>query len=234
MNGAMDGAKDGVMSRAVIFDLDGTLVDSCHVCVGILQGMVAARGSDHVIDPVHARGFMSRGGEAMVAGLLGGACVDPARDLAEFREIYATTTTSTAALFDGVTEGIAALAGEGYTLAICSNKPQVLCEKVLADTGLDRHFQVVVGGRPELRPKPAADLLDHTLSLLGLDPRHCVYVGDSELDHATAATRAMEFHFMTYGYADAQWQPVDCHVYDHFGDLTHALVRGVRGVTEAA
>lgn len=216
------------MSRAVIFDLDGTLVDSCHICVSILQDMIFARGLDDVIDPVHARSFMSRGGEAMVAGLLGRACLDPAGDLKEFREIYAATTTSMTALFDGVAEGIAALAGEGCTLAICSNKPQILCEKVLADTGLDRHFRVVVGGRPDLRPKPATDLLDHTLSLLGLDARRCVYVGDSELDHATAAACGMEFHFMTYGYADADWQPVDCHVYHHFGDLTHALVRGVR------
>ena len=222
------------MNKAVIFDLDGTLVDSCHVCVGILQDMITARGMDHVIDPVYARAFMSRGGEAMVAGLLGRACIDPASDLAEFREIYANTTTSMAAVFDGVAEGVATLAGEGYALAICSNKPQVLCEKVLVDTGLDRHFQVVVGGRPELRPKPAADLLDHTLSLLGRDAGQCVYVGDSELDHATAAARAMEFHFMTYGYADADWEPVDCHVYNHFGDLTRALVRGVRGVTEPA
>lgn len=221
-----DFSVNDAMSRAVIFDLDGTLVDSCHICVSILQNMIFARGLNDMIDPLHARSFMSRGGEAMVAGLLGRACIDPASDLKEFREIYAATTTDMTALFEGVAEGIAALAGVGCVLAICSNKPQMLCEKVLADTGLDRHFRVVVGGRPELRPKPATDLLDHTLLQLALDPWHCVYVGDSELDHAAAAARGMEFSFMTYGYADPEWEPLDCHVYDHFADLTHALLRG--------
>ncbi|PLK22483.1 HAD family hydrolase [Porphyrobacter sp. TH134] len=221
----MTGAITGAMNRAIIFDLDGTLVDSCYVCVGILQQMLRERGCDAVIDPIHARGFMSRGGEAMVAGLLGDACIDPARDLATFREVYTRTTTSTGALFDGVAEGVAALSAQGHALAICSNKPQVLCEKVLGDTGLAPHFQVIVGGRPELRPKPAVDLLDATLAQLGLDPRDCIYVGDSELDHETALQRGMEFHFLTYGYADPAWEPIDCHVHEHFDDLTRTLTR---------
>lgn len=216
-----------MMNRAIIFDLDGTLVDSCYVCVGILQQMLRERGSDVVIDPVHARSFMSHGGEKMVAGLLGPACIDPAGDLAQFREIYARTTTSTGALFEGVAEGVAALAGKGFRLAICSNKPQILCEKVLADTGLDQHFEVVVGGRADVRPKPAPDLLDHTLALLGCDAGSCVYVGDSELDHATALQRAVEFHFLSYGYADPAWEPADCYVHDHFSDLAEALARSI-------
>lgn len=211
------------MNRAIIFDLDGTLVDSAYVCVGILQQMLRERGCDAVIDPHHARSFMSRGGEAMVAGLLGSACVDPARDLAEFREIYARTTTNVGALFEGVGEGIASLADQDYILAICSNKPQMLCEKVLHDTGLAPFFQVVVGGQPEFQPKPAPDLLDHTLSLLALDPANCVFVGDSELDHATACLRDMEFHFVTYGYAAPGWEPTGCHVHESFVELTEAL-----------
>lgn len=213
------------MRNTIIFDLDGTLVDSCSVCVDILQTMIVARGHDHLIDPVNARGFMSRGGEMMVASLLGAAAVDPAADLKEFREIYARTTTSTDALFSGVSEGLRALADCGYEMAICSNKPQVLCEQVLSDTGIGQYFKVVVGGQPGFRPKPEADLLDHTLHLLGVSATTCVYVGDSELDHETATARAVPFHFLTYGYADPAWEPESCHVHDHFEGLAIALLR---------
>lgn len=211
------------MTTTIIFDLDGTLVDSCSVCTGILQDMITARGHHHVIDADYARGFMSRGGEAMVAALLGPAGLDPALDLREFRERYAETTTCTQALFAGVPEGLSQLAGAGHTMAICSNKPQQLCDKVLSDTGLHEYFAVVVGGRPGIPPKPAPDLLDLALAELRADRAACVYVGDSELDHQTAAARSIPFHFLTYGYADTAWQPVDCFVHDHFGALTQAL-----------
>lgn len=217
--------RDTALMDTIIFDLDGTLVDSCGVCSGILQDMIVARGHGHVIDLAYARGFMSRGGEAMVTALLGPACIDPAQDLLEFRERYTATTTCMEALFAGVPEGLDRLAAQGYTLAICSNKPQQLCDKVLGDTGLDGLFSVVVGGRPGILPKPAPDLLDKTLALLGADPAHCVFVGDSELDHQVAATRGIPFHFLTYGYADAGWQPSGCGVHDHFSDLTRVLAR---------
>lgn len=72
---------NGAMSQAIIFDLDGTLVDSCGVCVEILQEMVVERAFDYRIDPVFARQYMSRGGEMMVASLLGPAARDRATDL---------------------------------------------------------------------------------------------------------------------------------------------------------
>lgn len=212
------------MKSTIIFDLDGTLVDSCSVCVDILQQMIALRGFDHVIDPVHARSFMSRGGEMMVASLLGVAAVDPARDLQEFRELYAHTTTRLDALFEGVSDGLRRLEDCGYILAICSNKPQALCEQVLDDTAIADHFKVVVGGQAGFRPKPEPDLLDRTLDLLEVPAEACVYVGDSELDHQTAAARGVPFHFLTYGYADPVWEPEGCDVHDHFGDLAEALL----------
>lgn len=213
------------MRGTIIFDLDGTLVDSCGVCVDILQQMIDARGVAHVIDPVHARGFMSRGGEMMVASLLGPAAVDPAGDLKEFRGIYANTKTRADALFEGVGAGLRALEDCGYELAICSNKPQSLCDQVLQDTAIARHFKVVVGGQSAFRPKPAPDLLDHTMNLLGVSADACIYVGDSELDHQTAAARSVPFHFLTYGYADPEWVPESCQVHDHFAELTEALLR---------
>ena len=210
--------------RAVVFDLDGTLVDSCGICVSILQAMIVERGIDHTIDPVAARPLMSHGGARMVAALLGPAARDPEKDLAEFRSRYARTDTPRSALFAGVKAGVRELAEAGWTLAICSNKPQALCEQVLRDTGLAEHFAVVVGGQKGLAPKPAPDLLDATLDALGLAAERCVYVGDSELDHEVALAAAMPFVFVTYGYAKAGWTPTRCHVHDHFEQVCSTIL----------
>lgn len=210
--------------RHILFDLDGTLVDSCATVVDILSAMRADRGSDAAIDPLAARDYMSRGGLAMIRGLLGETCVDPEADLADFRARYQRHTTSPETLYPDVAIGLARLRAAGLTLSICSNKPQNLCEKVLADTGLSHHFTAVIGGQPGLRPKPAPDLLDALLVRLGCEAGACVFVGDSELDHRIAADAAIPFHFLTHGYAEPGWEARDCAVHESFSSLTDALL----------
>lgn len=213
----------------LIFDLDGTLVDSCGICVDILSQMLVERGSDHCIDPLGARPYMSHGGQRMVSALLGPACGDPAAELADFRARYAERPTDPASLFEGVVESLTLLADAGHRMAICSNKPQNLCDKVLADTGLAALFPVVVGGGPTLRAKPHPDLLDETLRQLGSDPADCLFIGDSELDHQVAQARGIPFLFLTYGYADPAYQPDPAASHDHFTGLTGAVLDLTRG-----
>ena len=211
------------MIRQLIFDLDGTLVDSCSICVQILSAMLQDRGSDHCIDLEGARPWMSMGGTSMVAALLGPARLDPEQDIAEFRARYRETTTPPEALFDGVAAGLTHFRDSGFTLSICSNKPQGLCEKVLEDTGLAPYFRVVVGGQPGLLPKPAPDLLTAVSERLGCTPDQCVYVGDSDLDHDVARAAGMAFCFMTYGYAEPFWAPEAGESFDCFPSLTTAI-----------
>lgn len=211
------------MIRYVIFDLDGTLVDSCGVCVSILTAMIADRGVDHSIDPVGARQYMSHGGRDMVAALLGPACIDADADLSDFRVRYSGHQTPADSLYPGVAEGLEQLHALGLELAICSNKPQALCEKVLEDTGLAPYFRVVVGGQPGLLPKPAPDLLTAVSQQLDCAPDQCVYVGDSELDHDVARAAGMAFCFMTYGYAQPYWAPEAGESFDCFPTLATAI-----------
>ncbi len=212
------------MIRYVIFDLDGTLVDSCGICISILSAMITDRGVDHAIDPVGARQYMSRGGRDMVSALLGPACVDPDVDLADFRARYSSHVTPVDSLYPGVAECLKQLHEMGLELAICSNKPQSLCDKVLADTGMAPYFRIVVGGQPGLLPKPAPDLLNAVSDQLGCAPHQCVYVGDSELDHDIARAAGMAFCFLTYGYAEPFWAPEVGDTFDCFPSLTTALV----------
>ena len=213
------------MKRAIIFDLDGTLVDSCAVCITILEGMLQSRGVARSIDPFEARPLMSWGGERMVAALLGDDCGNASDELIEFRARYNKVETPVTSLFDGVAPGLEALRNAGFALAICSNKPQQLCDKVLGDTGLAGHFDVVVGTMANLKPKPAPDLLHKTLAGLGLSVQEYVFVGDSELDHAIAEQAGMPFHFLTYGYAEEGWAPGSGSSHDHFDQLVGELMR---------
>jgi phosphoglycolate phosphatase len=215
------------MIRHIIFDLDGTLVDSSTICVEILTGMLRERGYDQVIDPRYARQFMSRGGTQMVTGLLGEACQDPETDLADFRRRYASTATPREALYPGVAGGIANLSKAGFKLSICSNKPQNLCDQVLEDTGLASWFDVVVGGGPGLRPKPEPDLLEATLKSLRSSPGECLFVGDSELDHQIAEAACIPFLFVTYGYAQPGWDAPAEGSFDCFERLVNSVLAGV-------
>jgi phosphoglycolate phosphatase len=213
------------MRPALIFDLDGTLVDSCAICVEILSDMLAARGSAHSIDPIAARPWMSVGGAKMVAALLGPACGDPDAEIAEFRRLYALKQTRPDTLFAHVGTGLARLAQAGHALAICSNKPQNLVDNVLRDTGLAALFTSVVGQRPGLRSKPAPDMLDAVLTELGAAPDQCLFIGDSEIDHQVAQDAGMGFLFVTYGYAHADYiAPQDS--FDCFGALCDAVLAG--------
>ena len=108
------------MIRQIIFDLDGTLVDSCAVCVQILSEMLIDRGSTHQIDPVSARPLMSIGGSHMVSALLGPACTQVDADLKEFRERYEQMITPQETLFSGVREGLTKLRAAGFKSSVCS------------------------------------------------------------------------------------------------------------------
>ncbi|MFM9937488.1 MAG: HAD family hydrolase [Novosphingobium sp.] len=211
------------MAPLLVFDLDGTLVDSNAACVEILRGMLCSRGSAIEIDERMASTYMSRGGREMVRALLADACADPDADLSEFRERYASHTTSRETLFPGVARGLEALAGAGFTMAICSNKPQALCEKVLIDTDLAQWFETIVGSRPDLRAKPEPDLLDCVLSAHRLARGEGVFIGDSEIDHAVARGAGMPFHFLSWGYAEAGWMPSDGIVHHSFETLVDQL-----------
>ena len=212
------------MRTFLIFDLDGTLIDSNATCVTILQQMLEERGSRRIIDPVSAAPYMSAGGVAMVSGLLAGDCGDPEQELADFRLRYASHFTHPDCAFDGVTDGLERLQGAGFVMAICSNKPQNLCLKVLHDTGMARHFAAISGGKPGCRPKPATDLLDETLAQLGASASECIYIGDSEIDHALAGAAQMPFRFMTYGYAKPGWRPEGVPCFDQFEALVESLI----------
>lgn len=211
------------MRNHLIFDLDGTLIDSNAECLAILQEMIDERGLARRLDPVVSAPYMSFGGRKMVTDLLGDARLDPDEDLKEFRARYAKRPTPVQSLFEGVACGLAQLKKAGYRLAVCTNKPANLCHKVLSETGLIGHFCSIVGTAPGLQPKPAPDMLLRILDELAVEPHHCMFIGDSELDEAIAATANIPFLLMRYGYGAADWKHQKTPAFDSFTQLVEHL-----------
>lgn len=190
------------MNGHAVFDLDGTLVDSVPVCADILNAMLADRGAALRLTHAQSRPHVTRGGPDMVAALLGPWCGDVGLAIGEFRERYAAEPTPPGSLYPHARQALSALGERGIGLAVCSNKPQHLCEKVLGDLQLAGFFAAVVGTGPGVPLKPDPAGLALALSRAGGSSARACYVGDSELDHELARRARVPFVMLTHGYGD--------------------------------
>ena len=189
----------------IVFDLDGTLVDSAPDIHAIANAVLAEEG----LAPItfaQARSFIGNGAPVFVRRLREARGVPDAeqpRLLAAFIARYEGAVTLTAP-YPGVAGALEALAGNGHALGLCTNKPIGPARSVLAHFGLDRHLAAVVGGDslPVHKPDPA--LLQAVFAALG--DGACLYVGDSEVDAETAARAGVPFVLFTEGYRKS---PVD-------------------------
>jgi phosphoglycolate phosphatase len=183
----------------VVFDLDGTLIDSAPDIRAVANVML--RGLDRrELSLAETRSFVGRGAATVVRRALtatgGVEGVDEATALAAFHAAYETQGSALATLFPGAAAALGALKDRGARLAICTNKPEAAVPAALADAGLAPFFDVVVGGGAlPLKPHPA--MLQAAFDRLG-GPG--VYVGDSETDAETAAAAGAPFALFTGGY----------------------------------
>ncbi len=191
--------------RVVLFDLDGTLVDSAPDLAAALNRLLAELGRGSLplpdIKPMIGDGIakmVERGLDATG----GGEAL--ARHVDRFRDIYETMLTARTRPYPGVTETLAALKGAGRRLAVVTNKPEHASRKLLSELGLAEYFDAVAGGDsyPVRKPDPG-----HLLNLLGemqARPGDAVMVGDSAHDVAAARGANMPVILMSYGYGATQ------------------------------
>jgi len=209
--------------QALIFDLDGTLIDSAVAIAASLDQIARQRGLAPVTAQQVSR-LVSKGASEMVAACLNST--NPQEDLTLFRAIYGGRTSLRSDLYDGVFEGITRLTETGLPLGICTNKPQHLTLKILEDVGLLSLFQAVVGGDEAAGRKPDPIHLGEVCKRLDRDPSACVLVGDSEVDEAAARALGMPFLFVSYGYVIEDCCDY-CRRFDDFPTLTETLLKEI-------
>ena len=210
----------------VVFDLDGTLIDSAPDMHRAVNLMLADMGCPPLSLP-EIRTMVGDGASALIARALAARqCVtaDPTKALAQFLEHYEANPTACTPTFPGVPETLERLQAIGLTLAICTNKPTRLTHMILERLGINRFFVRVIAGDtlPFRKPDPRA--LIEVLNVFGTPPAAALMVGDSEVDAATAHAANVPFILMTYGYHRG---PIDgissIATLDHFAELATLL-----------
>ena len=217
------------MSRfLLVFDLDGTLVDTAPDLHAALNQMLRERGRSALSLPQVKR-MIGDGVPALVARALAASGADPADAagaLPRFLELYEANATRLSRPYPKVLETLASLRQRGYRTSICTNKPQRATIAVVEGLGLGELFDGIAGGDrfPVRKPDPG-----HLLGLIGeLDGRieASAMIGDSENDAAVARAAGVPLVLMRYGYArvDPASLAADA-LLDHFSELPRALAR---------
>jgi phosphoglycolate phosphatase len=184
----------------VLFDLDGTLLDSAPDMVATVNRMRAARGQPPM-PLADLRPHVSRGSRAMSAAAfpeLGGEV--PAGMIREFLDVYEQELGRHSLPFAGVAELLDAIEAAGSRWGIVTNKPEYLARQVLPKLGWDARSAILVSGDslPERKPHPLPLL--HAADVLGLGIEACVYVGDDARDIEAARAAGMRSIVALWGY----------------------------------
>ncbi|PNS09804.1 phosphoglycolate phosphatase [Solilutibacter silvestris] len=186
--------------KAVLFDLDGTLLDSAPDMLATVNAMRATRGvAAMMLDEL--RPHVSKGSRAMIAAAFP-RFDETQRDahVPEFLDIYARELGKHAVAFPGVDALLDVLDRADVRWGIVTNKPEGLAESALLASGWTHRSGVLVGGDslPERKPHPLPLL--HAAQMIGVDPRDCVYVGDDFRDIEAARAAGMRSVIALWGY----------------------------------
>jgi phosphoglycolate phosphatase len=191
------------MRPGLIFDLDGTLVDSLPGIAASLNRSLGLLGL-----PVHSspaiRTFIGNGSlELARKAVPAGSPDDLAHQVeAAFKEDYALTWPDGTAPYPGIPECLATLAAAGFPMAILSNKPHPFTVEIVARLFPGVPFDPVLGQRPETPRKPDPEAALQIARHWGLIPENCRFIGDSTIDIATARAAGIPAVAVSWGYHD--------------------------------
>lgn len=201
--------------RALLIDLDGTMVDTAPDIVAAVGCMLADFGAAPLpFDTV--TGFIGRGVRNLVRRSLATARIDPRIDIERaqraFEHHYAVTNGQLGGVFPGVVAGLREVRRHGYRTACVTNKPHALADALLSRTGLAHYLDVLVAGDTLASMKPSAEPLWHACGLLGAKREACALVGDSAIDVAAARAAGMPVFIVSYGYGgrDGNLEALNC------------------------
>jgi len=188
--------------KAVIFDLDGTLVDSAPDIVASANALLTARGWDPLAYDL-VRSFIGNGVPKLVERVMTARNIQNTAPefqewVAQFTAIYAANPVANTVLYPGVADLLARLTDMGVVLGVCTNKTFGLTMPVLQGLSIDGYFGSVIGGDTLAVKKP--DPAPLRLCMDQLAATQTVYVGDSEVDAATAVAAGLPFALFTEGY----------------------------------
>ena len=210
----------------LLFDLDGTLVDTLPDLTNALNLVLRERGHAPLA-PGEVKPMIGDGMPALLARGFAARGADPteAREMQpRFIAVYEANASNLSRPYPAVAQTLAALRAQGYATAVCTNKPQQATGEVLRGMGLAALFDGYAGGDRFAVRKPDPGHLLGLVAALGGDPRRAAMIGDSENDALSARAATMPLILMRYGYARTDPAQLGAdRVLDRFDELPQAL-----------
>ncbi|MCK6511202.1 phosphoglycolate phosphatase [Myxococcota bacterium] len=214
--------------QLIIFDLDGTLIDSSHDIVAAMQQLLRelylpALGSAQIMS------FVGQGVDWLVRQCLaacGVAGENALRSAVErYRQLYSQDALRYTHLYVGVRETLERLRLGGFDMAVCTNKPESIARKVLDGLGLSGYFLALLGGDSLEKRKPDPAPLRLLMELLDVEAAQTLMVGDSAYDIAAGHAAGTWTCAVTYGFHDiaSEGPPQPNVVISQFSDLLSVL-----------
>lgn len=220
--------------RAVVCDLDGTVIDSIADMSAALNRALHQNGFDPV--PVERlRTMVGAGAGKLIARALadlGVEGIDDAKSqavFASFIQAYTDQAAKLTTIYDGAEETLAGWHAQGLKLGICTNKPQAVSDIVVSDLKLDRYFTAVIGAQVERARKPDPAMVHATLDALGVAPAEAVMIGDSAADVGAGQAAGLPVVVLSFGYSPLPAVELGGDmVADHWSDVP-AAITALRG-----
>ena len=188
--------------KIVVFDLDGTLVNSLtDLAIATNKGLEAAALPQHSVDEY--RYFVGNGRDMLVKRAMGEFESDLERRETVrrfFDSYYAVHCNDNTTAYEGCAEMLDALKNAGVKTSVLSNKPDEFVHSILLKLYPDHVFTAAWGKKHELPPKPDGTSLRLMLDSLGLNPEDCLYIGDSDVDVFTAQNADVDMIGVEWGF----------------------------------
>ena len=191
------------MPEAVLFDLDGTLIDTAPDMGGALNNLLAEEGLPRL--PMQMiRPLVSKGGLVLTrlgfAEHVAESEIEPLRQ--RFLQHYRAIVADESRLFDGFETVLAELEARGILWGIVTNKPEWLAQPLLQQLDLAKRSAVLIGGDTLAERKPHPLPLLEAARRMGVAAERCLYVGDDERDIIAGRAAAMQTLVAAYGYIE--------------------------------
>lgn len=215
---------------ALIFDLDGTLVDTAPDLLGALNRVLAAEGRRRV-DLADLRHLVGHGARAMLAEALSRtgrpAQAERLPELIDaFIAYYREHIADESLPFPGVESTLEGLMGDGFRMGVLTNKPQDLALSLLEKLDLARFFGAIHGAGRFAYSKPDPRVFHHVIDELGGPGNGAIMIGDSPTDVATARAAGAPVVLLSYGYTPDPVETLGADVVtSDFSNLTEVIAR---------
>ncbi|QND53404.1 phosphoglycolate phosphatase [Phyllobacterium sp. 628] len=222
----------------VVFDLDGTLVDTAPDLLDSLNHCLDAAGMQ-TVDPVALRRYVGQGARVMIQRAFEAQqkIVSPEQLdwlIGLFLEHYSKNMPGHSALYEGVEDVMDNLASAGYLLAVCTNKFEGLSTNLLTALGQTARFTAICGSDTFAFRKPDPRHLFETIKKAGGDRDRALMIGDSRTDIDTAKAAGIPVVAVDFGYSDL---PVSAYepsrVISHYRELDMKLVEKLINAVDA-